>query len=136
MRTLLLLLLSTTLFAQVKYPARLFISPDTIIAILPAQLTKINVSFVQLDACNEMRDTLKSIVSKQDFAIKAQQKLITNRDEQLAISVDMIKGQDVIILDYKKVYTKNKRQIRWLKIQRNTLAVVVLVAALKIFISP
>jgi hypothetical protein len=123
-----------TLFAQSKYPTKLFISQDTVIAILPTQLTKINVAFVQLDGCLEMQDTLKYIVAKQDFAIKAQKKLITNRDEQLVISADMLKGQDNIILDYKNVYKRDQLQIKWLKVQRNTLAVAVIAFAAKVFL--
>lgn len=91
------------------------------------------MAFVKLDACLELSDTLRSIVDKQDFAIKAQQKVIANKDEQLTLSADMLKGQDLIIYDYKKVYKKNERQIKFLKLQRNCLAIAVAVAAIKIF---
>lgn len=97
-------------------------------------MKSINVTYATLDACQEMTDTLKSIVSKQSFAITAQKKVIANRDEQLAISADMIKGQDIIILDYKKVYKRDQRQIKFLKLERNTLAVAVIAFAAKVFL--
>jgi ABC-type maltose transport system permease subunit len=81
-----------------------------------------------------MVDTLKSITKKQSFAIEAQKKVIANKDEQLAISADMIKGQDLIILDYKKIYKRDQRQIKFLKIQRNVLAIAVIVAVVVVLL--
>lgn len=121
-------------FCQGTYPRLVKIGEDSVCAITISQMKSINVTYVNLDACNEMRDTLKSIVGKQGFAIKAQQKLLTNKDEQLALSADMLKGQDIIILDYKKVYKRDQRQIKWLNIQRSTLAVAVIAFAAKVFL--
>ncbi len=92
------------------------------------------MTYIELDGCAELRDTLKSIVHKQDFAIKAQKAIIDNSQSELAISKDIIKKQDVVIYDFKKLDAKEQKQIWFLKTERNILAITLAVAAVKIFI--
>ena len=128
------MLTSLFTFCQADYPSKSVINGDTVCILLIEQVRSINQSYVQLDGCRELTDTLKSIVKKQDFAIKAQKNLLTNYETQLAASSDIIKKQDVVIYDFKKLDASNQRKVYLLKIQRNSLAVICAIAALKIFI--
>lgn len=118
-----------------QYPTKLFVPPsDTIIAITIPQMKIINISYVKLDECKELIDTLKSIVHKQQFAINVQQSAINNYTRQLQISNDIIKNQDTLLGGYRKLDKKNQTQIKLLKIERNTLAIGALILLAKVFL--
>ncbi len=130
---LILLLFTTSLFAQ--YPSKHILpNGDTIIAITPKQCTKLNLSFVELDFYKEQADTLKSLGKRKSFILNEQSQLISTNTTQLKLKQEIINNDKVMIGAFKEIDIKNRRQIKWLQIQRNVLAITLAVAIVKILL--
>lgn len=127
-------MIPASFFSQNTWPRRILISNDTVICITPFQLKQANLLFVDGDFYKEMSDTLRILAVKQQRAINAEQNLVTNYENQLQLKNQIISSFDTVTIGYKYLIKKNDRQIKWLKVQRTTLVVVVAATLAKIFI--
>jgi hypothetical protein len=129
-----ILLASLSVLSQSEYPKLYVLNNDTFCLLTIDQVNTVNVSFVRLDGCNMMVDTLNKLVLQQDVAIKHYQELSNEQDNKMLLQQRILAEQDKQIGLYDKEAKKNKRKIKWLKFQRNALAVVAAVLAVKIFV--
>jgi hypothetical protein len=120
--------------SQNVYPVKKYINGDTVVLFNTRQTWAIDSSLIRLDECHVLSDTLNSLVRKRDFIIGKQNNLIANHDSQLRLKQDIIDNQMMQVVDLKHLDKYNKGQIKFLKLQRNGLAVLVGVAVLKIFV--
>ncbi len=117
-----------------KYPQKIFLNGDTVCAISLFQVKQMNLSFIDLRFYRSLSDSFRVINKQQDFLVKEQDKLINACGDQLKIKQGIIDTKGLQIMDLKLLDKTNTRKIKWLSVQRNVLAVAVLVAAVKIFL--
>ena len=78
---IILALLPTTLLSQPsenKYPKRIVLDGDTLIAITPAQEDSINVTYIRKKACEKERQVLKDYANEQDSLLRNAKSVIVN----------------------------------------------------------
>ncbi len=130
---LILFLFTTSLFAQ--YPSKhIMPNGDTIIALRPSQVTKLNLSFVKLDFQTQLADTFRTIINKQNELIQFKDSKISTYDNLIKINQKVINNDESRIVIFKELDKINQRKIKSLKIQRNVLAIAVVATLSKIFI--
>lgn len=121
-----LMLIAPLLFSQSTYPSKTVINSDTVCVISIEQAKEINVTYLELDQCMEVSDTLKSIIVKQNKVIGSQTKEVENLEKQIKFYNEIDKANGQIILDLKSLDKKSQSKIKWLKIQRNVVSVILL----------
>lgn len=132
---ILLLAISTSLFAQTnKYPCKKIIDFDTVCCLSINQVRQVNLTYVDLDYYHSLSDTLNSNLDKLKFITNEQDQLINLQKSDMIIKQSIIDNQMLQIVKYISLDKKSHRQIQWLKVQRNVLAIGVGVAILKIFV--
>lgn len=120
------MLIAPLLFSQSTYPSKTVINSDTVCVISIEQAKEINVTYLELDQCMEVSDTLKSIIVKQNKVIGSQTKEVENLEKQIKFYNEIDKANGQIILDLKSLDKKSQSKIKWLKIQRNVVSVILL----------
>lgn len=120
------MLIAPLLFSQSTYPSKTVINSDTVCVISIPQAKEINVTYLELDQCIEVSDTLKSIIIKQNKVIGSQTKEVENLEKQIKFYNEIDKANGQIILDLKSLDKKSQSKIKWLKIQRNVVSVILL----------
>lgn len=133
-KILFLLLISGGLFAQTKYPYKSFLNGDTVCVLSLKNVKQINLTFVRLDFQEALTDSFRVISKEQQATITLQDANISSYKSDMKIKQNIIENDHVIIDVYKTLDSKNQRQIRFLKLERNILAIAVGVAILKIFV--
>lgn len=118
--------------SQTTYPTKLIISGDTVCAISIRQVRTINVAYVDFVFYKALSDSFRVMLKQQDFIIRESNKLTATYDNQLQIKQAVIDNSRAEISNYKILDMKSTKQKRWLKIQRNGLAVAVGILALKV----
>ncbi len=132
--TLILLLFTTSLFAQTKYPYKSFINGDTVCILSIPQVTKLNLSFIKLDFETQLADSFRVILNKQNELIQFKDSKIITYDNLIKINQKVINNDESRIVIYKELDLINQRKIKWLRVQRNVLAIAVIATLSKIFI--
>lgn len=135
MKTLIfLLLISTSLFAQTKYPYKSFIYPDTICVLSLKNVQQLNLSFVKLDFQRTLTDSFRVIIHNQNNTIKLQDINASSYKSDMKIKQNIIDNSLVTIGVFKDLDKKNQRQIKFLKLQRTILFGLVVAGAIKAFV--
>lgn len=133
-KLLFLFLISGGLFAQVIYPRKIYIAPDTIVGITTDQVKKLNLAFVQLDFQKSLADSFRVIIKEQTNTIKLQDINISSYKSDMKIKQNIIDNDLGIIKNYKLLDQSSQRKTKFLRLQRNVLAIAVAVAIVKIFL--
>lgn len=110
------------------------IDNDSVVCITPLQLKKANLLFVNGEFYKYLSDTLRTFALKESKAITAQHNLILNYENQLSLKSEVIFNYEEVSASYKKQIQKQEIQIKWLKNQRTTFAIVGIAAICKIFL--
>lgn len=129
---LLWVLMNLSGYSQTTYPSKLIVGHDTVCAISLKQVRTINVAYVDLGFYKALSDSFRVILNQQEFIIKEQQKLTNTYDTQLRTKQSIIDNSRAEIVNYTLLNKKSQTQIKWLKVQRNCLAIGVAILALKI----
>lgn len=92
-----------------KYPAKVIIGKDTVVAITFQQLDSINGTKVKLNGCTELRDSLISKTNLQDKEIEGLNSVISLLEDDVVLADSIITIKDTLItLEQKKVKEKEK----------------------------
>ncbi len=92
------------------------------------------MTFVRLDFFREMNDTLNSIISSYKTALSTQSDLNSSLQKQIDLKQTIIIQEEAVISNYKITEKKLERQMKWLKVQRNTFFVTTVILAAKVFL--
>lgn len=121
-------------FSQTVYPKKVILGRDTVVALTPKQVDAINKTYISLDECNTLNDSLNSQIDTYD-------QIVNEKNNQLSIlhaqinSLDTInKETNGIVADDEKLIKIQKRKIGILKFERGALSIAVIVAAILILI--
>lgn len=128
------MLMSLLAYSQETYPKLILQGSDTLCVLTIPQVKKLNLTFVDLEFNKSLSDTFRIINKRLDFVVNKQSQLISNYENQLLLKNKVIENLDEVSEMYKTLDKKNSRKIKFLKIQRNILSVVVGVSILKIFV--
>lgn len=128
------LMISQCCFSQTGYPRKILINKDTLVVLTTPQLKKVNMTFVRLDFFREMNDTLNSIISSYKTALSTQSDLNSSLQKQIDLKQTIIIQEEAVISNYKITEKKLERQMKWLKVQRNTFFVTTVILAAKVFL--
>lgn len=112
--------------SQEGYPRKIVIDRDTVCAITFPQVDSVNKTFVDLDECNELKDSLNSQINNYETLVEGQEKVIKSQDKEIAIQKNIVIEKDNIIASDEKLLKKQNRRIGWLKVQRTILAITTL----------
>lgn len=111
--------------SQGGYPKKIVINKDTLCAITIPQVDSVNKAFVNLDECNELKDSLFAQISTYDALVNNQRATIKYQDKELDLKNKIIGEKDVIIQsdankikELKEEKNKFENKIKWLKFQR------------------
>jgi ABC-type maltose transport system permease subunit len=113
---------------------KVIIGTDTGMWIPQAKIKNLNIQFARLDYFKEMCDSLKKLSYTLSLEVSHQKDLIYNYDQQISLQQKEIGNQYKEIQDYKDLDKSNQNKVKWLKLQRNVLAVAVIVAVMKIYV--
>jgi hypothetical protein len=97
-------------------------------------LDSINVDGASLDECKEMQDTLHKYIWQLDQTINHYELLAQSNRKTIDLQSTEIAELNNQGVMYQKQAKKDQRKIKFLKVQRNGLALAVGVALVKIFI--
>lgn len=116
------MLISLFSICQNVYPSKAIINNDTVGIISINQVRNINKTYVILDECREMQDSLKSQLKNYDKLTVALKSNITSQDKEIQIKHNIIIQQHNLIQNNDKIAKNMKRKIIWLKTERIALA--------------
>ncbi len=116
------MLVSLLAISQGGYPRQAVIDNDTVAILSIDQIKTINKSFVALDECNELKDSLNSQITTYDMLVENYESVITSKDKEISLQKIISVEKDLIISTDEKMIKKMKRRITWLKIQRIALS--------------
>lgn len=122
------------IYSQNASTHKIIIGQDTGCWVPLGDIKLYNQEFVKLDFYKDLCDTLRTLVNKTNDKMNAQKFLITNYKEQNVLKQVMIFNQDKQIHDYKLLDDQSQKKIKSLKLQRNVLAIGIVVAIIKIFV--
>lgn len=120
--------------SQVAYPKKVVIDNDTVCIVSIPQIKIVNKVFIDRDELRELNDSLNSELSNYRDLAEGQKQIIITQDQQKEIKDKIILEKDVIIQSDEKLAKKQNRQIGWLKLQRNVLAISALVLSVTLVI--
>lgn len=83
-----------------KYPKKLIVKGDTIVAFTESQAKKIQLTKIQLDEQIEFTDSLKTQIKKDSLLIFTQNKVIKSYDRERELSLMVIKNDSLINKEY------------------------------------
>lgn len=113
--------------SQTGYPKKVIIGKDTVCAVTVAQLDSINSTYVDLDECRELTDSLNSQIKNQDKRAVKQADALANAEHQVD-NLTYINEELTNTVDRNEKMIKLKdNRIKWLKVQRVVLATVAVV---------
>lgn len=124
------MLVSLSATSQGVYPRQAVIDSDTVGILSIDQIRAINKTFVSLDECNELKDSLNSEIATYTLLTHTYKNIIGSKDTELSIYKDILKEKDSIIETDAKMIKKMKRNITWLRVQRIGLSVAVVAITL------
>lgn len=111
--------------SQEGYPKKIIINKDTLCALTIPQVDSVNKAFVNLDECNELKDSLFSQIGTYDAMVNNQRATIKYQDAELEVKNKIIAEKDTIIKsdenkiqELKDENNKFENKIKWLKFQR------------------
>lgn len=107
--------------SQEGYPRKIVIDKDTVCAISISQLDSINVIYVNLDECHELRDSLNSEINNYIGLVNEKNLIISSKDKELVIEKKINFTQDSVIILDNKIINGHAKKTTWLKTQRNIL---------------
>lgn len=108
-------------FSQNSYPAKVVINNDTVCAISIAQIDSINLTYVHLQECNELVDTLESTILNYGKLDSTQKSIIHVQEEQIIELQNENNIKDIIIKNDDKIIETLTKDNKCLKLQRNIL---------------
>lgn len=120
--------------SQEGYPRKIVIDRDTVCAITFPQVDSVNKTFVDLDECNELKDSLYSQIDTYGKLVEGQKQVIISQEKEIDIQKNIVSEKDNIIASDEKLLKKQNRQVQWLKIQRAILSVAVLTLGVTVII--
>ncbi len=121
-------------FSQNIQPQLILFKGDTFCLSPIKNIERSNIKFVKLDFERRLSDSLISIKKSLKQTIADRDQLKGSYENQLQLKDQALNESDIIIANDKAIQGKDVRKIKWLKVQRNTLFVVIVVAATKIFL--
>lgn len=123
------MLISLSAISQTVYPRQAVIDSDTVGILSIEQVRTLNKTFVDLDECREMKDSLHSQIKTYDKLTMEQGHVITSQDKEIKLKQNIITEQQKILAIDEKMSNKMQQQIVWLKAQRIALSVGIIVLA-------
>lgn len=120
--------------SQEGYPRKIVIDRDTVCAITFPQVDSVNKTFVDLDECNELKDSLYSQINTYGKLVEGQKQIIISQGKEIDIQKNIVIEKDNIIASDEKLLKKQNRQVQWLKIQRAILSVAVLTLGVTVIV--
>lgn len=122
------MLLTKLSISQTGYPKLVLINSDTVCAVTIVQLDSINAEHINLLECRELKDSLDSQFKVCEDLVKDQKEIISSQEKEIKIQKDITGEKDKLIVIEEEKNKKLERKAKWLKLQRNILAVAVVVA--------
>lgn len=92
---------------------------DTAFPVLSEDITLSNLIFNDLEACNELADSLQSRIKSDEKAIDDCINLSNEKDEQIANLLNQAKLIDEMLKTCDEVQKKKDRKVKFLKFTRN-----------------
>lgn len=123
------MLISLSAISQSVYPKKAVLDKDTVGIVSIDQVRKVNKSFVDLDECQEMKDSLTAQIRVYDKLHSEMNNTITSQDKEILIKQSIITQQQTILQDDDKIAKKMNRRIVLLKVERIALAVALVTLA-------
>lgn len=128
---LICLLIAQSCFSQTVYPKLITIDGDTVVAIKPEHINKMNVALLRLEECNELNQSLEEeniLLMQKDSVSNEEKNNLTEQNEKLTRVSEEKTGQVDILTEENK---KKDKRIKLLKKSRTlfTLGGVVLGSA-------
>ena len=113
--------------SQTGYPKKVIIGKDTVCAVTIAQLDTINSTYVDLDECRELTDSLKSEIKNQDTRSKKQTEALDNAEHQVDNLTYINEELTSTVKNNEEIIKLKDKKITWLKVQRVVLVTVTVV---------
>ena|ERR1700722_5422045 len=107
------------------YPKEVVINGDTVCEINDLQVGLIDETYLSLDECNSIRDSLNKAVTYLKNIVATDDEMVVNLDHQVGLQDSLYKKSAQINAIDEKQAKKDSRRIAWLRIKQT-----VLVAAL------
>ena len=120
--------------SQTGYPKKIIIGKDTGCVITITQLDEINSTYIDLDECKELTDSLKSEINNQDKRAIKQTAALENATQQIDALKVINEERKSINENDKKMIKQKDRKIKWLTLQRNILVGVTAVVTIIIIV--
>lgn len=110
-------------FSQEDYPKIRLIDKDTVVLITPQQVDKMNETFLQLDMCKDINESLieQDTLSKQ--VISACEDALQKADQEVETCQNVVEEKDLQIENLNVVVEKQEKKIKLLKKSRNLMTV-------------
>lgn len=105
-------------YSQKTWPQIQLIDSDTVCVISIDQVKVINKTFSDKDECEEMNDSLFSQIISYVELIDKTRGLVASQDRRIEIQHTIIDKKDIIISNTEAENAKNKKKIKFLKLQR------------------
>lgn len=109
------------------YPKKAVIGSDTVCIISTEQVKQLNKVFVDRDECNEIKDSLGSMIKNYDKLVETQSQAIESQKTEIEIQKKIVAEKNNIIEADEKIIKKSERKIKWLIVQRNALGLLSIV---------
>lgn len=114
-------------FCQVNYPQKAVINGDTVCIISISQVDSINVTYIKLDECHEICTVLRAEISNYEELVKTNEVIMESNQKQLEIQKHIIEEKNQVDVQNEEIIKKQKRAIKWLRVERDVLGVAVLI---------
>jgi len=101
--------------SQVDYPRLITIDGDTLVAFRPKQVTKMNIVFLQLDECKELKNSIESennLLMEQDSICSLQKDNLIEQQEILTRINDEKTTQVEILTEENKKQSKKIKRLK------------------------
>jgi len=116
------MLIQLSAISQDGYPKKIVIDGDTLCAVTIDQVRKLNFVYIKDDFLKEMNDTLNSQNLKYKNLNNKYSDLLKEYQVNTELRRQVVKEQDAIINNYKKMDKKQKRKIIFLRWERNIIS--------------
>lgn len=111
------LLIAVSVYCQTDYPRLILIDGDTVVALEPIQITKMNVAFLELEKCERLYESATEeilLLYEKDSISFEQKKNLQEQIEKLE-RIDNEKSNQIDILE-----DKNKKQGKQIKLLKKS----------------
>lgn len=123
-----LLAIQQSVFCQSAFPRKAVIGNDTVCILSIEQVKIVDKVFIDRDECYELRDSLGSQIKNYGILVGQQKEVIASLDKEIEVTNKIVAEKNLILLSDEKLLKKQNRQVKWLRLQRNVLTGVVVVA--------